>query len=52
MVRVSGDASVRSQLMKTADGNLLCAFPQRMVLIANHQVLQVVHQEDSHTNAR
>ena len=52
VVRVSGDASVRGQLLKTTEGNLLCAFPQRMVLIANHQVLHVVHQENSHTNSR
>ncbi len=37
-VHVSGDASVRGQLHKTAEGNLLCTFPQRMVLMANHQV--------------
>jgi hypothetical protein len=38
VVRVSGDRSVRGQLLQTIDGNLLCDFPERLVLIANHQV--------------
>jgi hypothetical protein len=38
LVRVSGDKSVRGQLLQTAEGNLVCDFPERMVLIANHQV--------------
>lgn len=38
VVRVSGDKSVRGQLTKTTNGTLLCTFPQRLVLIANHQV--------------
>ena len=38
VVRASGDESVRGQLLQTVDGNLLCNFPQRLVLIANHQV--------------
>ena len=37
-VRVSGDSTMRGQLLKTTDGGLLCAFPERMVLIANHQI--------------
>ena len=38
-VRVSGDASVAPQLRQAADGSLdLSAFPQRLVLIANHQL--------------
>lgn len=37
-MRVSGDESVRGQLRKTEDGRLECDFPERMVLIANHQV--------------
>ena len=37
-MRVSGDESVRGQLRKTDDGRLECDFPERMVLIANHQV--------------
>ena len=37
-VIVSGDASVRGQLLKSADGNLILDFPERLVLIANHQI--------------
>ncbi|KAF2181631.1 acyltransferase-domain-containing protein [Zopfia rhizophila CBS 207.26] len=36
-IRISGDESVRGQLRKTEDGRLECDFPERMVLIANHQ---------------
>lgn len=38
VVRVSGDKSVRGQLIATANGGLRCNFSRRMVLIANHQV--------------
>ncbi|KAH7378377.1 acyltransferase-domain-containing protein [Phaeosphaeria sp. MPI-PUGE-AT-0046c] len=38
MVRVSGDESVRGQMWKTEDGRLECDFPERMVLISNHQI--------------
>lgn len=38
VVRVSGDKSVRGQLTKTSNGTLRCTFPQRLILIANHQV--------------
>lgn len=38
MVRVSGDRSVRGQLHLTGDGLLKTEFPNRLVLIANHQV--------------
>ena len=37
-VRISGDSSVRGQLLKTTDGSLYCDFPERMILIANHQI--------------
>lgn len=37
-MRVSGDSSVRGQLLQSVDGSLLCDFPQRLVLIANHQI--------------
>lgn len=37
-VIVSGDASVRGQLLKSADGNLILDFPERLVLVANHQI--------------
>ncbi|KAL7266273.1 hypothetical protein RUND412_011188 [Rhizina undulata] len=38
VVRVTGDKSVRHQLRRTCDGRLECDFPERMVLIANHQL--------------
>ena len=38
IVRVSGDSTMRGQLLQTTDGSLVCNFPQRMVLIANHQI--------------
>ena len=37
LVRVCGDKSVRGQLSKSADGQLVCNFSERMMLIANHQ---------------
>lgn len=37
-VIVSGDASVRGQLLKTTEGNLILDFPSRLILIANHQI--------------
>lgn len=39
-MRVSGDKSVRGQMRKTEDGRLETDFPERMVLISNHQVCQ------------
>ena len=38
IVRVSGDSTMRGQLLQTVDGALLCDFPQRLILIANHQI--------------
>ena len=38
IVRVSGDSTMRGQLLQTTDGGLLCNFPERMVLMANHQI--------------
>ena len=38
IVRVSWDESVRGQLTQAPDGRLECDFPERMVLIANHEV--------------
>lgn len=35
---MSGDASVRGQLLVKMDGTLLLDFPERIVLIANHQI--------------
>ena len=37
-IRVSGDASVAGQIHKGEDGLLKLKFPERMVMIANHQV--------------
>ncbi|KAK3202389.1 hypothetical protein GRF29_161g1026955 [Pseudopithomyces chartarum] len=37
-IRVSGDESVRGQLKQTEDGRLECLFPERLVLVANHQI--------------
>ncbi|KAL6704550.1 hypothetical protein ACN47E_008060 [Coniothyrium glycines] len=37
-IRVSGDESVRGQIRKTKDGKLECDFPERIVLISNHQI--------------
>ena len=38
IIRISGDKSVRGQLEKTKDGRLETHFPERIVLIANHQI--------------
>lgn len=38
LCRVSGDASVQGQLQLSKDGLLQTQFPERLVLIANHQV--------------
>ncbi|KAL1302467.1 hypothetical protein AAFC00_002859 [Neodothiora populina] len=38
VIRVSGDSSVSGQLKQLADGRLELDFPERIVLIANHQI--------------
>ena len=38
MAEVSSDASIAGQISKTVDGKVVFDFPQRTVLIANHQV--------------
>lgn len=38
LVRISGDKSVAGQLHQEADGSLRVHFPDRLVLIANHQI--------------
>ncbi|TVY67356.1 putative acyltransferase [Lachnellula suecica] len=38
LMRVSGDASVAGRLRKTADGRIEVDFPERMIMIANHQL--------------
>ncbi|KAK4203064.1 acyltransferase-domain-containing protein [Triangularia verruculosa] len=37
-IRISGDASVAGQIKKTRDGRVEFSFPERMVMIANHQI--------------
>ncbi|PSK54140.1 hypothetical protein B9Z65_7946 [Elsinoe australis] len=38
VVRISGDKSMAGQLKKTKDGRVECEFPDRLVLVANHQI--------------
>ena len=38
VIRVSGDKSVRGQLLQMKDGRLETLFPERLVMIANHQI--------------
>ena len=38
IVKVSGDKSMRGQLTKNPDGTLRCLFPNRIVLVSNHQI--------------
>lgn len=38
MAQISGDSSVEGQIRKTRDGEVILDFPQRVVLMANHQV--------------
>ncbi|KAK4100168.1 acyltransferase-domain-containing protein [Parathielavia hyrcaniae] len=37
-IRISGDASVAGQIRKTKDGLVEFSFPERMIMIANHQI--------------
>lgn len=37
-IRISGDESVAGQIKKTEDGRAEFKFPERMVMIANHQI--------------
>lgn len=41
-VRISGDASVAGQIKRTPDGLVEFDFPERIILIANHQVCPFV----------
>jgi hypothetical protein len=43
-VRVSGDASVAGQIKQTKDGKVELDFPERVVLIGNHQVRKAMLQ--------
>ena len=47
IVRISGDESVKGQLRQTEDGRVECHFPDRMVMIANHQVHTLLSYVDS-----
>ena len=38
VIRISGDKSVAGQIKKTRDGRVEFNFPERMIMIANHQV--------------
>ena len=38
MIRISGDSSVAGQIRKTKDGRVEFNFPDRIIMIANHQV--------------
>jgi 1-acyl-sn-glycerol-3-phosphate acyltransferase len=38
VIRVSWDHSVQGQLRKTPDGRMKTTFPERMVLVSNHQI--------------
>lgn len=38
VIRVSGDKSVRGQLLVTKNGGLQTNFPERLIMIANHQI--------------
>lgn len=38
IIRVSGDKSVRGQFLQTGDGRLQTDFPERLVMVANHQI--------------
>ena len=38
IIRISGDKSVRGQLLRTKDGRLQTDFPERLVMISNHQL--------------
>lgn len=37
-IRISGDASVADQIRQTPDGLVQFSFPERLVMIANHQI--------------
>lgn len=39
-IRISGDESVAGQIHQTPDGLVQFDFPERIVMIANHQVRQ------------
>jgi lysocardiolipin and lysophospholipid acyltransferase len=50
VIRISGDASMAGQMRKASDGRVEFSFPERMVMIANHQVCSFTPQslQDAH----
>jgi hypothetical protein len=46
VVRISGDSSVEGMIKRTEDGRAELHFPDRLVMIANHQVCYL-HVEDN-----
>ncbi|KAI6247810.1 hypothetical protein HI914_04542 [Erysiphe necator] len=38
IIRISGDSSVAGQIQKTKDGKVQLLFPERLVMVANHQL--------------
>lgn len=39
LIRISGDESVSGQIRRKSDGGVEYSFPERVVVIANHQVM-------------
>ncbi|KAH9845463.1 acyltransferase-domain-containing protein [Teratosphaeria destructans] len=37
-MHISGDDSVDGQILRTPEGRISCQFPERMILVANHQL--------------
>lgn len=51
VVRISGDASVAGELRRRKDGGVQLNFPDRLIMIANHQVRShPLQQEDKSDN--
>lgn len=46
-IRISGDASVVGQIKSLPDGRVEFRFPERLVLIANHQVRRRERERES-----
>lgn len=42
IIRISGDESVAGQIKQTENGDVQFNFPERLVMIANHQVCGTV----------
>jgi hypothetical protein len=40
-IRISGDESVAGEIRPTEDGGVQFSFPERLVMIANHQVCEI-----------